>query len=117
MRMTHARSAKPHRCPDMRFVRVKSEEQQAALTQHTSWQREGRGIENLGELVRMLDEDDEDLAPIPASALRAVDAHVPTIDEQIEAWQRESASVQALKTIPGVGALISGLSPRMFLVQ
>ena len=65
----------------------------------------------------MLDEDDEDLAQIPANALmvmkiladqlRAVDAHVLAIDEQIEAWQRESAAAQALKTIPGIGALIS----------
>ena len=125
--------------PDMRFVRVKSEEQQAALMQHTSRQLlidqrtavanslrgqlaefgviERKGIENVGELVRMLDEDDEDLAQIPANALmvmkiladqlRAVDAHVLAIDKQIEAWQRESAAAQALKTIPGIGALIS----------
>ncbi len=123
----------------MRFVRVKSEEQQAALTQHTSRQllieqrtavanslrgqlaefgvSERKGIENVGELVRMLDEDDEDLADIPPGALtimriladqlRAVDAHVSAIDEQIEAWQRESAAAQALKTIPGIGVLIS----------
>ncbi len=125
--------------PDMRFVRVKSEEQQAALMQHTSRQLlidqrtavanslrgqlaefgviERKGIENVGELVRMLDENDEELAQIPAGALmvmkiladqlRAVDAHVSAIDAQIEAWQRESAAAQALKTIPGIGALIS----------
>ena len=77
---------------------------------------ERKGIENVGELVRMLDEDDEELAQIPAGALmvmkiladqlRAVDAHVSAIDEQIEAWQRESAAAQALKTIPGIGALV-----------
>lgn len=125
--------------PDMRFVRVKSEEEQAALTQHTSRQLlveqrtavanslrgqlaefgviEKKGIENVGELVRMLDDNDEDLAQIPSSALtvmkiladqlRAVDAHLAAIDEQIEAWQRESATAQALRTIPGVGTLIS----------
>jgi transposase len=78
---------------------------------------EKKGIENVGDLVRMLDEDDEDLAQAPASALmvmkiladqlRAVDAHLSAIDEQIEAWRRESAAAQALKAIPGVGALIS----------
>ena len=36
-----------------------------------------------------------------------MDAHLSAIDEQIGAWQRENASAQALKTIPGVGALIS----------
>ena len=30
---------------------------------------EKKGIENVGELVRMLDENDEDLAQIPSSAL------------------------------------------------
>ncbi len=64
----------------------------------------------------MLDEDEEELAQAPASALtvmkiladqlRAVDAHLSAIDEEIEAWQRESSAAQALKTIPGVGALI-----------
>jgi transposase len=29
------------------------------------------------------------------------------LDEQIEAWQRSNAPAQALKTIPGMGALIS----------
>ena len=75
--------------PDMRFVRVKSEEQQAALVQHTSRQLlvdqrtavanslrgqlaefgviERKGIENVGELVRMLDENDEQLAQVPAT--------------------------------------------------
>ena len=125
--------------PDMRFVRVKSEEQQAALMQHTSRQLlidqrtavanslrgqlaefgviERKGIENVGELVRMLDEDAEALAQVPVGALtvmkiladqlRAVDAHLSAIDEEIEAWRRENAAAQALKTIPGVGALIS----------
>jgi transposase len=123
----------------MRFVRVKSEEQQAALMQHTSRQLlidqrtavanslrgqlaefgviERKGIENVGELVRMLDEDAEALAQVPVGALtvvkiladqlRAVDAHLSAIDEEIEAWRRENAAAQALKTIPGVGALIS----------
>ena len=125
--------------PDMRFVRVKSEDQQAALLQHTSRQLliaqrtavansirgqlaefgviESKGIENVGTLVRMLDEDRPELAHIPAVALaairvlanhlRAVDEHLAMIDEQIEEWRKASAPAQALKTIPGVGALIS----------
>ena len=78
---------------------------------------ERKGIENVGELVRMLDEDAEALAQVPVGALtvmkiladqlRAVDAHLSAIDEEIEAWRRENAAAQALKTIPGVGALIS----------
>ncbi len=125
--------------PDMRFVRVKTEEQQAALMQHTSRQLlidqrtavanslrgqlaefgviENRGIVNLAELVRRLDEKDPDIAHIPETALavmriladqlRAVEANLAMLDEQIEASRQSSASAQALKTIPGVGVLIS----------
>jgi transposase len=125
--------------PDMRFVRVKTEKQQAALMQHTSRQLlidqrtavanslrgqlaefgviEKQGIENLADLVRRLDEEDPDIAHIPGTALavmkiladqlRAVEANLAMIDEQIEAWRQSSASAQALKTIPGVGTLIS----------
>jgi transposase len=110
--------------PDMRFIRVKTEEQQAALMQHTSRQLlidqrnavanslrsqvaefgviEKRGVENLADLARRLDEDDPDIADIPQSALavmriladqlRAVEAHLALIDEQIEAWWQSSAS-------------------------
>ncbi len=125
--------------PDMRFVRVKSEDQQAALMQHTSRQLlveqrtavanslrgqlaefgviENKGIEKVGVLVRMLDDEDADLAHIPATALmvmrilagqlRAVDEHLAMVDEQIKAWQEASEPAQALKTIPGIGVLIS----------
>ncbi len=71
----------------MRFVRVKTEEQQAALMQHTSRQLlidqrtavanslrgqlaefgviENQGIENLADLARRLDEEDPAIAHIP----------------------------------------------------
>jgi hypothetical protein len=52
----------------------------------------------------------EGVAHVPASALtamkiladqlRAVDAHLAAIDEQIEAWQQESAAAQALRPSP-----------------
>jgi len=42
-----------------------------------------------------------------ADHLRALEAHLALIDEQIEAEQRSSASAQALETIPGIGSLIS----------
>ena len=125
--------------PDMRFVPVKTEDQQAALMQHTSRQLliaqrtavanslrgqlaefgviEKKGIENVGELVRMLDDKDAALVNVPpvaimvmkvlADQLQAVDEHLAMIDAQIEAWRQDSAAAQALKTIPGIGALIS----------
>jgi len=125
--------------PDMRFVRVKTEEQQAALMQHTARQLlvgqrtavanslrgqmaefgviEKQGVENLADLVRRLDEQDSDVAHVPppafaimrvlADQLRAVEAHLAMIDEEIDVWRRSNASAQALKSIPGVGTLIS----------
>ena len=77
--------------PDMRFVPVKTVEQQSALMQPTSRQLlidqhtavanslrrqlaefgviEKRGVENLADLVQRLDENDLDIADIPPSAL------------------------------------------------
>ncbi len=78
---------------------------------------EKRRVENLADLVQRLDENDLDVADIPPSALgvmriladhlRAVEAHLALIDEQIEAERRSSAASQALATVPGIGALIS----------
>jgi transposase len=116
--------------PDVRFVPVKTEEQQAALMQHTSRQLlidqrtavansmrskfaefgviEKRGVENLVDLVRRLDENDPDLADIPQSALavikvladhlRAVEAHLTLIDEQIEVERRKGQARQDYQT-------------------
>jgi len=98
----------------MRFVPVKTEEQQAALTQHTSRQllidqRDGgrqlasrsqfaefgviekRGVENLADLVRRLDENDPDVADIPQSAL-AVMRVLPIASAQSRRTSRSSTS-------------------------
>src|SRR5208283_4292662 len=111
---------------------VKTEEQQAALMQHTSRQLlidqrtavanslrsqfaefgviEKRGVENLADLVRRLDENDPDVAHIAQSALavtrvladhlRALEAHLALVDEQIEAEQRSSASRRPWRRSP-----------------
>jgi transposase len=65
----------------------------------------------------MLDDKDAALVNVPpvaimvmkvlADQLQAVDEHLAMIDAQIEAWRQDSAAAQALKTIPGIGALIS----------
>ena len=83
--------------PDMRFVPVKTEEQQAALMQHTSRQLlidqrtavanslrsqfaefgviEKRGVENLADLVRRLDENDPDIAAYSSVGSRGHEGH------------------------------------------
>lgn len=67
--------------------------------------------------MRLLDEDSSTVTHIPLTAraimkvladqLRATEAHLATIDEEIEVWRRSNVSSQALKTVPGIGALIS----------
>src|SRR5580704_17887668 len=94
--------------PDMRFVPVKTEEQQAALMQHTSRQLlidqrtaaanslrsqfaefgviEKQGVENLADLVRRLDESDPDIAHIPQSAravMRVLADHLYAIEARL----------------------------------
>ena len=73
---------------------------------------ERRVVEHLTDLVRRLDENDPDIPDIPQSALavmrvladhlRAVEANLALIDEQIEAERRASASAQALETSPAL---------------
>ena len=94
--------------PDMRFVPVKTEEQQAALMQHTSRQLlidqrtaaanslrsqfaefgviEKQGVENLADLVRRLDESAPDIAHIPQSAravMRVLADHLYAIEARL----------------------------------
>ena len=99
--------------PDMRFVPVKTEEQQATLMQHTSRQLlidqrtavanslrsqfaefgviEKRGVENLADLVRRLDDSDPDIADFPQSAL-AVMKSLPIISARSRRIWRSSTS-------------------------
>ena len=125
--------------PDMRFVPIKSEEQQAVLMQHTARQLlveqrtavvnslrahlaefgviANKGIHNVVDLVGMVDDEATELTAIPAPGiailkllvahLRAIEASLETMDEQIAAWQKTSAPAQVLASIPGIGTITS----------
>jgi transposase len=123
--------------PSMRFVPVKSVEQQGTLMLHRS--REllirqrtmlinalrghlaeygiiaAKGPSNAAQLVALLGEPADDALPASALvALRAIAAQLATADEQIAAlhgeivaWHRGSAASRRLAGVPGIGPVIA----------
>ncbi len=119
--------------PSMRFVPIKTEEQQAALMLHRARsllmsQRTAlicalrshlaelgltapRGVRNLRLLLDVLiDETDDSLPALARAALRpladqlaSMGARIAELDHQLLAWHRANATSQRLATIPGVG--------------
>jgi transposase len=121
--------------PNMRFVPIKTEEQQSVLVLHRSRdllmrQRtmilnairahfaefgiiSAQGPGKVAELVmRLRDDDDLELPGIARLALHALAeqldslaAAVRTIERELTIWHRQNASSQRLETIPGVGLI------------
>jgi transposase len=121
--------------PNMRFVPVKTEDQQAVLVLHRSRdllmrQRTmilnairaqfaefgvvtAQGPRKVTELVRRLgDPDDIELPSFARSALLSLAAQLETlieeigkIERQLMAWHRQNEASQRLETIPGVGII------------
>lgn len=121
--------------PNMRFVPVKSEDQQAVLVLHRSRdllmrQRTmilnairaqlaefgvvtAQGPRKVTELVRRLsDPDDIELPSFARDALLSLGAQLETlieetgrIERQLMAWHRQNEASQRLETIPGVGII------------
>lgn len=121
--------------PNMRFVPVKSEDQQAVLVLHRSRdllmrQRTmilnairaqlaefgvvtAQGPRKVTELVRRLsDPDDVELPSFARDALLSLGAQLETlieetgrIERQLMAWHRQNEASQRLETIPGVGII------------
>jgi len=124
------------RRPSMRFVPVKSAEQQAALMLHRSRdmlvrQRtmlinalrghlaefgliEARGPSKIAGLVALIEGEDESipqaarraLAPLVAQ-LRSTKEQIEMLEAQILAWHKESEVSLRLATIPGIGPIIA----------
>jgi transposase len=129
------RSAKAVQRPSMRFVPVKSADQQSVLMLHRARdllirQRTmlanalrahfaelgivtGQGISKIIELVRVVeDESDARLPPLARMALRALTAQIEVLqlqirklEKQIVARCRSDAAGRRLATIPGVGPI------------
>ena len=120
--------------PSMRFVPIKSEDQQAALMLHRARdllvrQRtqlinairghlaefgiiEAQGPWNVPRLLAGMEEADlpdpvPGLVRLLASQLEEVELHIHEIDTQITAWHKASPVSQRLAAVPGIGPLIA----------
>lgn len=124
--------------PSMRFVEIKTAEQQAAggvhkvremlVKQRTMLMNQlrglmaefgivvGQGPQHIGELLAVLaDRDDERVPALLREALatltttlHGVQSQVEVIDKQILNWGRANATCRHLITIPGYGPILSG---------
>ena len=120
--------------PSMRFVPIKSEDQQAALMLHRARdllvrQRtqlinairghlaefgiiEAQGPWNVPRLLAGMEEADlpdpvPGLVRLLASQLEEVELHIHEIDTQITAWHKASPVSQRLAAVPGIGPLVA----------
>ncbi|MER9548371.1 IS110 family transposase [Mesorhizobium sp. M0322] len=121
--------------PTMRFVPVKSQEQQSVLMLHRVRELLIRqrtmlvnalrghlaefgivtrqGIAGVGMLIALVEDDDHDLIPPLARSallplivqLREVHGKVSEMDRQIHAWHRSNELSRRLETIPGIGPI------------
>lgn len=123
--------------PSMRFVDVKTEDQQAAVCLHklremlvkqrTMWINQLRGLmaefgivvaegpQHMGELLAILaDPEDQRLPGLAremlmqaAAALRDTDRRVEAVEQRIVAWGRDSETCRHLITAPGYGPILA----------
>jgi transposase len=125
------------RRPSMRFVPVKTKEQQSALLMHRG--REllvrqrtmlanalrghlaefgliaAQGLHNVAGLIVIVRNDEDDRVPdmarrvlrVIADGIVALDTQIAIIEAQIMAWHRTNAISQRLAAIPGIGPIIA----------
>jgi transposase len=129
--------------PSMRFVTIKSEEQQAAagihkvrellMKQRTMTMNALRslmaefgivvmeGPRHIAELTAILADADDTRIPAPlhdglkmlAETLRALERRIEAIDKGLVAWGRSNATFRHLITIPGYGPILSSAMTAM----
>ena len=125
------------RRPTMRFVPVKTADQQAAVLLHRGRERLVRqrttlvnalrahlaefgviapaGVRNVGRLIAIIrDESDERLPELARPVLQVLaeqvelaEAAVATVEQQLMTWHRSNPVSQRLATIPGIGPIIA----------
>ncbi len=129
--------------PSMRFVAVKSEQQQAAggihrvrdllMRQHTMLRNQLRGLmaefglvapkgrRGMSELLAILSDDEDRRIPSPlregllavAETLRGIDRKLERIERQLVAAGRQDATYRHLITAPGYGPIVSSAMSAM----
>lgn len=122
--------------PSMRFVPIKSEQQQSGLMLHRSRQLlvrqrtmlsnalrghmvelgiiSAKGRKGTAELIKIINADDE---RVPAAArvslavlarqYEAIAAEIGTIEKHIHAWHRSCEESRRLEEIPGIGPIVA----------
>ena len=118
--------------PTMRFVPVKTAEQQAAVLLHRGRQRTmlvnalrahlaefgliaPQGLRNVGQLIAIVrDESDARLPALARQVLQVlavqieqIQASVIELEKQLMAWHKSNPVSQRLATIPGIGPIIA----------
>jgi transposase len=123
--------------PSMRFVAIKTAEQQAALLLHRGRERLVRqrtslvnalrahlaefgvivpqGLPNVARLLAIVRDDSDRRLPdlarqvlqVIATQLEQVAAAVAAIEKQVTAWHRSNPASQRLASIPGIGLIIA----------
>jgi transposase len=123
--------------PTMRFVAVKTAEQQAAVLLHRGRERLVRqrtglvnalrahlaefgiiapqGLRNVGRLIAIVrDEEDarlpalaREVLEVLAAQIEQLEAAVAAIEKQLMAWHKNNPVSQRLATIPGIGPIIA----------
>src|SRR5256714_12370713 len=123
--------------PTMRFVPVKTTEQQATQLLHRGREQlvrqrtmlvnalrahlaefgmvAAQGLRNVGELIAIVRDDDDTRLPdaarqvllVLASQIEQIEAAVTTLERQTLAWHKANAVSQRLASIPGIGPIIA----------
>jgi transposase len=120
--------------PNMRFVPVKSEEQQAVLMLHRARELlirqrtmlinalrghlaefgivSPQGTAGVGRLIKLIEEDELQTDPLASEVmttliaqLRDTQAQIGRLDARIHVWHRSNATSRRLETIPGIGPI------------
>lgn len=123
--------------PTMRFVPVKTAEQQAALLLHRGRERLVRqrtglvnalrahlaefgvvapqGLRNVGKLIAIIRDESDARLPglarqvlaVLATQIEQLETAVAALEKQLMAWHKSNAVSQRLATIPGIGPIIA----------
>jgi len=123
--------------PTMRFVPVKTAEQQATQLLHRGREQlvrqrtmlvnalrahlaefgiiAAQGLRNVGQLIAMVRDDDDRRLPdlarqvlqVLADQIEQIEAAITTLERQLLSWHKSNAVSQRLASIPGIGPIIA----------
>ena len=127
--------------PTMRFVPVKTAEQQATALLHRGREQlvrqrtmlvnalrahlaefgivAARGLRNVGQLIAVVRDDADIRLPavaqqvlrVLASQLQQIEAAVAAIEKQLMAWHKSNPVSQRVASVPGIGPIIASHHP------